>query len=361
VYGSEIGLSCLGIAGALVALSWFFALPFHARDAELGYWILLLFPMLILLALASIPAIVLGLCGLTEYRILSGRIKDVMLPKILIHCILFLILGGLILIYPYSTTTPIPGLNTYSGQEFSGLHLLVFLWASTFTSFLYLPVFAKIFAIVVVWTHLLINASDIFSLAPKINRAAAFTGIILLLLPVLSPLYFIRASSAMIPPQRISAASYFVQPGNLGLPSQYAVRELRWDDRTKGFDATAGLWVLVEDGHTREGTRLAIAIFPSREKSSQRYQDDLRLLRAAQQSRSGGLYHPSVAKLALGDEAFFNLPRPYQLETRNGNVVLVAYWHDPAYWTSEDASAVPPYVVEIVKALSVNVRQDIVR
>jgi hypothetical protein len=360
VYGSEIGLSCLGIIAGLVQLLWFISMAFHAQDNELAYWLLLLGPELILLALASIPVIILGLCGLTEYRILSGRIKNAVRPKILIYCALFLILAGMIFLYPYSSKVPIPGLNAYAGRG-EGLSLLVNLYAGTLMSFLYLPVFARIFAIVLVWTHLLIDASDLAKFAARMNRSAAVGAAVLLLLPVLLPLYFIRASSAMVPPQTLSASTYFVRPVNLGLPSQFAVRTFRWDDRTKGFDATAGLWLVVDDGHTRAGVAVAIAIFPSQAKSSQRYDQDLRLLRAAQAPWARGRYKLYVGEFPLGDEAFINLPRPGQLETRNANTVLTAYWHDPTYWHYEGTNAVPPYVVEIVKALSLNVRQGNVR
>jgi hypothetical protein len=353
LYGSEIVLGCLGIVGLLISSVSFFAIPFHAHETELGYWFLLLVPYLILYALASIPAIVLGLCGVVEYRILAGRVEPVVAAKAAIQCALVVILGGFILIYPYSANSPIPGLQTYSSRELSGLHLLVFLWASTFMTFLYLPSIVKLAAITVVWTHLIVNAFDAYAAVAKVNaRWAAFAASVFALAAVL-PVVLVSVSRQMVPPQTLSAGDYFSNSENLGLARGFSVRDLAWDDETKDFDAAAALRIVINDAHTPEGVTVRIAFFSSREKATARYDNDLQQWREYATSR--GLLD-RIGSMSLGDRAWLrDVRRPQQLELQDGKVVLAAYWH------MRQEGPIPAYVLEIVRTLAASARQDFVR
>lgn len=356
ICSSEILLGCLGLAGGLVLFGYFFIGRFELRSDELGYWILLLGPTLVVIGLASVLPIVLLLCGTIEYRILLDRVKQIIPARIVICCALFLTLGGFILTFPYSTRTPIPGLNVFSRQAATATHSVVLLWAATFAWFVWLPVLAKIFAIVVVWIHLALNGLSLLAFAVRKGRTVALASTLALLVPVLSPIYLARVSRQIAPPQKLSAGNYFINPANLGLPWRYRVKLLRWDDRTKGYDATAGLWATVDDGHTREGVEVALAFFASLDKARQRFRNDLTDLSDTQRSRAGGLYQPYVRPIPLEDEAFINEPYPYRLETANGKVVLILYWAN-----TQRQSRVPPYVLEMVRTLASNVRQDFVR
>jgi hypothetical protein len=357
IYGSEIVLGGLGIIGPFILNRWFFISPFQPHGEDFwGYWFLLLIPTVILIVLASIPAVVLGACGFFEYRILRGRVRHIAFAKIVIQIALFSAIGGLILIYPYSANASIPGLDAPWSQQSSPLYLLIFLWAGLFLSFLYLPVVVKLLAVGIIWIHLIINALDLFSLESKTNRALSLLSLVLLVVPVISPVYLIPASYEIAPPQTLKAANYFVDPSNLGLPQRYRVKDFRWDGGTKGLDARAGLVVDVDDGHTREGVIVYLAFFSSAEKSAQRYATDFQNLVDSQRHWSTGRYRLYVERLPLGDGAFVNKPRPMQLEMQNGKIVLSAHWAN-----TTNQQQVPSYVTEIVQALASNARQDFVR